>query len=147
MSGGLVAAIAAAALIVVLIVLGLTSSGNNGSPSEQAASRGGKAGKHKGAGGEKKPGVSIQLTATSDVWVCALAADGTRVVNGQILTAGTREGPFRSGKFDLAFGNGGVDLKVNGKPFKVEDTPSPVGYEVSPSGTRLLQPGTRPDCT
>jgi hypothetical protein len=147
MSGGLVAAIAAAALIVVLVVLGLTSGGNNGSPSEQAANRGGKAGKHKGAGAQKKPGVSIQLTATSDVWVCALAADGTRVVNGQILTAGTQEGPFRSGKFDLAFGNGGVDLKVNGKPYNVEDTPSPVGYEVTPSGTRLLQPGTRPDCT
>jgi cytoskeleton protein RodZ len=146
-SGGLVAAIAAAALIAVLIVLGLTSGDNGGSPSQQAAHRGAKSGKHKGAGAQRKPGVSIQLTATSDVWVCALAADGTRVVNGQILTTGTQEGPFRSGKFDLAFGNGAVDLKVNGKPFKVQDTPSPVGYEVTPSGTRLLQPGTRPDCT
>jgi len=79
--------------------------------------------------------------------VCALAADGTRVVNGQILTAGSQAGPFHSGKFDLAFGNGGVDLKVNGKPFQVQNTPSPVGYEVTPKGTHLLQPGTRPDCT
>jgi len=134
----------------VVLVLGLTSNSGNDKTNAGHSAGGAKAkqGKHQGTGAAKnKPQVSIQLTATAEVWVCALAADGTRVVNGQILPAGTQEGPFHSGKFDLAFGNGSVDLKVNGKPFQIQNTPSPVGYEVTPKGTHLLQPGTRPDCT
>jgi hypothetical protein len=146
--GIVIAAAATLVLIGALIVLGLTAGDNGGSPSKGADHPAGKAAKkHNGAGAQKKPGVSIELTATAEVWVCALAADGTAVVNGQILQPGTSEGPFRSGKFDLAFGNGSVDLKVNGKPVKIQDTPSPVGYTVTPKGTHLLQPGTRPDCT
>jgi transcriptional regulator with XRE-family HTH domain len=143
-----IAAAATALLIALLVVLGLTAGDNGNSPSKGTGDRSGKtAAKHKGAGAQRKPGVSIKLTATAEVWVCALAADGTAVVNGQILQAGASEGPFHSGKFDLAFGNGSVDLNVNGKPFKIQDTPSPVGYTVTPKGTHLLQPGTRPDCT
>jgi transcriptional regulator with XRE-family HTH domain len=146
--GIVIAAAATLVLIAALVVLGLTSGDDGGSPAKGPADRGGKtAGKHKGAGAQRKPGVSIKLTATAEVWVCALAADGTPVIDGQILQSGSSEGPFHSGKFDLAFGNGSVDLTVNGKPFKVQDTPSPVGYTVTPKGTRLLQPGTRPDCT
>jgi hypothetical protein len=146
LSAGLIGAIAAAILVVVLVVLGVTSNSGNENQSSNAAHHGAKAGKgHKGAG--KPKGVSVQLTATAEVWVCAIAANGTPVVNGEILNTGTQAGPFRSGKFDLAFGNGSVDLKIDGKPFQVKDTPSPVGYEVTPKGTRLLQPGTRPDCT
>jgi len=147
---GVIAALIAVALVAVVLVLGLTSNSGNDNTDAGANADGAKAkqGKHQGtAAAKNKPRVSIQLTAKAEVWVCALAADGTRVVNGQILPAGTQVGPFHSGKFDLAFGNGSVDLKVNGKPFQVQDTPSPVGYEVTPKGTHLLQPGTRPDCT
>jgi cytoskeleton protein RodZ len=147
---GLIGGVVAAALIAVLIVLGLTSNSGNDSSvgSGSKAAKGAKHGTGGKAGGAPRPGqVSIQLTATSEVWVCALAADGTRVVNGQILPVGTQEGPFHSPKFDLAFGNGGVDLKVDGKPFQVQNTPSPVGYEVTPKGVHVLQTGTRPDCT
>ena len=147
---GLIGALIAVALVAVVLVLGLTSNSGNNEPNAGPGGNGAKSkqGKHQGSAAAKhKPQVSIQLTATAEVWVCALAADGTRVINGQVLPAGTQEGPFRSGKFDLAFGNGGVDLKVNGKPFQVQNTPSPVGYEVTPKGTHLLQPGTRPDCT
>jgi cytoskeleton protein RodZ len=148
LSGGVIAAAAALVLIAALVAIGLTIGDDSGSPSRQASGQIPKSGKKgQSAPAQPKPGVSIKLTATSEVWVCALAANGTAVVDGQILQAGSSEGPFRSGKFDLAFGNGGVELQVNGKPFKVQDTPSPVGYEVTSKGTRLLQPGTRPDCT
>jgi cytoskeleton protein RodZ len=143
-----VAAVATLLLIAALVVLGLTAGDNGGSPAKGPGHRAGKPAKgQKGGGAQPKPGVSIKLTATSEVWVCALAADGTAVVDGQILQPGASQGPFHSGKFDLAFGNGSVELTVNGKPFKVENTPSPVGYSVTPKGTNLLQPGTRPDCT
>jgi cytoskeleton protein RodZ len=148
LGAGVFTALAVAALVSVLVVLGLTSdSGDNGQG--QTANRGAKAGKRhqQAVAAKRQSGVSVRLTATAEVWVCALAADGTPVVNGQILTTGTQEGPFRSGKFDLAFGNGGVDLEVDGKPFQVEDTASPVGYEVTADRVRLLPEGSRPDCT
>ena len=147
---GLVGALAVIALVAALLALGLTGGDDNGSNPGPAAS--GKQAKNgKGGGGAapkpKKAGVAIQLSATADVWVCALAGDGTPVVNGEILTAGTQRGPFRSGRFQLAFGNGSIDLRVNGKPFKVEDTPSPVGYLVTPKQVQALPEGSRPDCT
>jgi cytoskeleton protein RodZ len=146
--GWMIAAGATLALGAVLLVLGLTAGGDGGSPAKGTGHQAGKtAGKHKGTGAQRKPGVSIKLTARAEVWVCVLAADGTAVVNGQILQPGVSQGPFHSGKFELAFGNGSVDLTVNGKPFKVQNTPSPVGYAVTPKGTQLLQPGTRPNCT
>ena len=137
------------ALIAALIVLGLTGGDGDGSSSGQPT--GGpsvKKGKKSGvAAGKPKQGVSIQLSAKADVWVCAIAADGTAVVNGEILTTGAQRGPFRSGVFQLAFGNGSVDLKVNGKPFRVQDTPSPVGYQVTKKRVKVLPEGSRPDCT
>jgi Helix-turn-helix domain/RodZ C-terminal domain len=141
-------AAAVVALIAVLFVLGVTG-GDDSNPAGPAAA--GAPPKHGQKGGkaaaQHKPGVSIQLRATADVWVCALAADGTPVINGEILTTGTQRGPFRSGSFQLAFGNGSVDLQVNGKPFAVEDTPSPVGYQVTKKRVRPLPQGSRPDCT
>jgi cytoskeleton protein RodZ len=147
---GFLAALAAAALVVVLVVLSLTggSGDDGGSPSSEPVKGAAKGGKgQQTAAAKRQRQVSIRLTASSEVWVCALAADGTPVVNGEILTTGTQRGPFHSGKFDLAFGNGGIDLEVDGKPFQVKDTPSPLGYEVTRDGVRLLPEGTRPDCT
>jgi hypothetical protein len=145
---GLLAALAAVALVVVLVVLGLTGGSGGGGTSSDATKQAAKARQQRQhAGAAKRRGVKIRLTATAEVWVCAMAADGTPVVNGVILQPGAQEGPFRSGKFELAFGNGGIHLNVDGKPFQVKDTPSPVGYEVTPKRVRVLQPGTRPDCT
>jgi transcriptional regulator with XRE-family HTH domain len=145
----LIGALAVVALIGALIVLGLTGGDDNGSspgPADRGAAtqQGKKGGK---AGAQRKPGVSIELSATADVWVCAIAANGTPVVNGEILSTGTQRGPFRSGAFQLAFGNGSVDLRVDGKPFSVQDTPSPIGYQVTKKRVKLLPEGSRPDCT
>ncbi len=147
-SAGLVAVLALAALAGVVLVLGLTggSGDDTTTPAKQASGKPGKNRQGKG-GAEPRSGVSIRLTASSEVWVCALAADGSRVVDGEILQPGATQGPFHSGSFQLAFGNGGVALKVNGKPFQVKDTPSPVGYRVTPGGVRELPEGSRPDCT
>jgi cytoskeleton protein RodZ len=144
---GLIGASAVAVLILVLVVIGGGGDGDAGSQGE-AANSGAKPGSgQKNAVAQKPKSVSIRLTATSEVWVCAIAADGSTVVNGEILPPGTQRGPFRSKGFDLAFGNGAVDLEVGGKPFQVEDTPSPVGYRVTPKKVRLLPEGSRPDCT
>ena len=98
-------------------------------------------------GGAAANRVAIRLNATAEVWVCAVGADGTPVIDGQILAAGAEQGPFRSKRFDLAFGNGSIELRVNGKPFDVEETPSPVGYRVTANKVTRLPEGSRPDCT
>lgn len=149
LGAGFVAALIAVALLGVLLVLGLTGNSNTGNtagPGNQAGKHPGKAAKHRTAAPKPKPGVSIQLTATGEVWVCALAANGTPVVNGQILTTGTREGPFHSNKFDLRFGNGEVTLQVNGKLFPIASSSSPVDYQVTSDGVRPLPTGSGPTC-
>jgi cytoskeleton protein RodZ len=145
----LIGAGAVAALIGVLLILGLTGGGGNDkSPGPAAAGTNAKKAKTGGKSGARaNRGVSIQLSAKADVWICAIAANGTPVINGEILGTGTQRGPFRSGSFQLAFGNGSVDLKVNGKPVSVKDTPSPVGYQVTKKQVRVLPEGSRPDCT
>jgi cytoskeleton protein RodZ len=145
---GLIGAAVVAALILLLVVIGGGDDDNNARSQGKAVNGGAKQGKgQRSAAAQQQQKVSIQLTATSEVWVCAIAADGSTVVNGEILPPGTQRGPFRSKQFDLAFGNGAVDLDVGGKPFQVEDTPSPVGYRVTPKKVRALPEGSRPDCT
>jgi len=145
----MVGGIAATVLVLALLILVLTSGdeGDDPAPSNPAGQT------TPVAGAEGKPGssgpnrVSIRLGATADVWVCAIGAGGRSVIDGQILAPGTEQGPFRSRRFDLAFGNGGIELLVDGKPFDVEETPSPVGYRVTPQRVTALPEGSRPDCT
>jgi cytoskeleton protein RodZ len=146
---GAIGAAAAALLVVVLVVLGLTSGDGDDEAGSSGLAADGPAKQDKGgqkASSQQPNRVSIRLQATAEVWVCAVAADGTVVVNGEILAPGTEEGPFRSKRFDLAFGNGGIELDVDGEPFGVEDTPSPIGYRVTPKQVSELAEGTRPDC-
>lgn len=146
---GLIGGLAVAALVAVLLVLGITrGGGDTGGSNDPAANGAAKKGKAKEqANAKKRAGVSIELAAKGEVWVCAIAADGTPVINGEILPGGSRRGPFRSQAFALAFGNGSVGLRVNGKPFHIEQTPSPIGYQVTQKRVRVLPEGSRPDCT
>jgi transcriptional regulator with XRE-family HTH domain len=94
-----------------------------------------------------KPGISVRLAARAEVWVCVLNARGQAVVDGQILQAGAEEGPFRSGSFTVSFGNGEVEMQIDGREAEIPATSSPIGYAVDPSGelTRLDE-AERPSC-
>ena len=93
-------------------------------------------------------GVSVRLAASAEVWVCVLDANGQHLVNGQILAAGTEEGPFRSGSFTVSFGNGEVAMLIDGKEAKIPATSSPVGYSIDAAGNLTeLGESERPTCT
>jgi Helix-turn-helix domain len=95
----------------------------------------------------RRPGLSIELTATAEVWVCLLDAGGRPLVNGQILSPGAEEGPFRSGSFTVSFGNGEVSMTIDGKEAEIPATSSPVGYSIDRDGVpEPLAEGERPDC-
>lgn len=146
---GMVGGIAAVVLLLALVVLGLVvgDGDDEASPDNSANQTAQKDEGKRDQSAQEPRRVSILLGATAEVWVCAIGADGTPVIDGQILAPGAQQGPFRSGRFDLAFGNGSIELQVNGRPFAVEATPSPVGYRVTTKRVTVLPEGSRPDCT
>jgi transcriptional regulator with XRE-family HTH domain len=140
--------------LVALVALGLVIAAALGGSSD-----GGKAKEH---GGAKSAGTgtttttgttatqpsrtSVELRATADVWVCLVDDRGRAFVDGETLTPDEVRGPFDAPAFDVTFGNGSVDLTVDGQPAKVPPVAEPLGYRITPSGTRPLDPSSQPTC-
>jgi cytoskeleton protein RodZ len=92
-------------------------------------------------------GVSLQLIASAEVWVCLLDGRDQPLVDGQILEAGAEAGPFRSGSFTVSFGNGEVSMMVDGSEAEIPATSSPVGYSIDLDGKLTeLSETERPTC-
>ncbi|HWA53078.1 MAG TPA: helix-turn-helix domain-containing protein [Solirubrobacterales bacterium] len=148
-----VLAVIAVAVVAVVAIPGGGSSGGS-SPGSPGPSAGSDARAAKPA--EKKPqvpppssrpGVSVRLTARAEVWVCVLNGSGKALVDGQILQAGAEEGPFRSGSFTTSFGNGEVEMRIDGRKARIPATSSPVGYAIGASGgLSELEEAERPTC-
>jgi helix-turn-helix protein/uncharacterized protein DUF4115 len=142
----LAAAIASVILVAILVVVAVSSSGGGGSGGG-GHGRGERSIANRRAPA-KKPGLSLRLTATAEVWVCLLDGRGEPVVNGQILEAGAEAGPYRSGSFTVALGNGAVRMMVNGRQAEIPESSSPVGYSIAAGGAlREIPEGERPSCT
>jgi cytoskeleton protein RodZ len=149
------AVLVSAGLVAVLVAVGILSGGDESSeapaPRPQRQVTAGERNESPVSApppAPRKPGLSLQLTATAEVWVCLLDASGAPLVNGQILASGAEEGPFRSGSFTVSLGNGEVSMTVNGQQASIPETPSPVGYTIGSGGElRELSDGERPTCT
>jgi hypothetical protein len=135
----------------IVVVLGLTGGSQTGK---------GHAGAGPGAGAQAPPNttstagsspqpsaVSLWLRSTGTVWVCLVDDRGHPLVNGLTLSAGEARGPFRAGGFKVTFGNGAVQMEVNGKPFEVPQLAEPLGYQVTRQEVRQLATAARPTCT
>ena len=94
-----------------------------------------------------KTGVTVELAASAEVWACLLNAKGKPLVDGLILEAGAKEGPFHSGSFTVSFGNGEVKMLIDGREAEIPATSSPVGYAIDSAGklTKLGE-AERPTC-
>ncbi|HEU4600147.1 MAG TPA: RodZ domain-containing protein, partial [Solirubrobacterales bacterium] len=94
------------------------------------------------------PGHSLALVADAEVWVCLLDGKDRPLVKGTILAAGEEAGPFRSGSFTLALGNGAVTMTVDGKQQNLPEPASPIGFRVGTDGkVSEIPEGERPTCT
>lgn len=94
-----------------------------------------------------QPGVEVTLAATGEVWVCLLDGGEETLIDGEILEDGMDAGPFRSSRFEVALGNGSVEMTVDGKEADLPPSSSPVGYEIASDGeVNALEEGERPDC-
>ena len=93
-------------------------------------------------------GMALSLTTTAELWVCLLDANGDPLVDGVVLPAGAEEGPFRSGSFTVSFGNGEVEMQIDGRESDIPESSSPLGYDVGRGGELSpLSEGERPTCT
>ncbi len=143
--GRILAVVVVAALIGILVAIGLAGRGNDSSgDGSRPASR---AGSRQAPPPAKAPGVAVSLEATDEVWVCLLDSAKKPLIGGQILTAGAQEGPFRSNGFTVAFGNGAVEMEIDGSPAPIPASSSPLGFAVDSEGELTeLEEGERPDC-
>jgi len=90
--------------------------------------------------------VSVELRATDLVWVCLVDERGRPDVNSETLTAGETRGPYDGSGFEATFGNGSIELSVDGQPAKVPQLGEPVSFRITPDGTHRLSPGGGPTC-
>lgn len=150
LSTGAWTAIVTIGLIAVLVAVGLSSGGEGLVKTEPAPRRSTRPRTQAHAKVERIRAqiVSVRLAAKAEVWVCLLDASGKPLIDGRVLSAGTQEGPFHSGSFTVAFGNGEVAMKIDGQQASIPETVSPIGYSIGSSGKlEKLSEGERPTCT
>jgi transcriptional regulator with XRE-family HTH domain len=140
-----------AALIGAAIAIGVVAGGDETKAPKPTGTRKKEEGGAQPAGTTAAPrtasGVSVQLAARAEVWVCLVDARGSQLIDGQILEAGAEEGPFRSSSFTVSFGNGEVSLRVDGSEAEVPATSSPIGYRIGADGAlSQLDEAERPTC-
>ncbi|HEY1356610.1 MAG TPA: RodZ domain-containing protein [Solirubrobacterales bacterium] len=144
--GRILIVLVVAALIGIVVAIGLAGGGGNSSGKKSNAA----AKKSHSQGATTKaavPGIGVSLEATDEVWVCLLDADEKPVIDGEILAAGERRGPFHSKGFSVAFGNGSVEMEIDGSPAHLPESSSPIGFAVDEKGhLSELQEGERPEC-
>jgi cytoskeleton protein RodZ len=148
----LVGAAIAVAILAILLVLGLTAN-DEGDGTKSSDSSRSEARRHRKQSSAASPvpaaprgKVKLEVVAARPVWVCVVDSRDRPRVAALTLAAGDHEGPFTSRSFKVTIGNGGGDLKINGKLRDTPDRAVPLGYEVSVSGTRVLPANERPTC-
>ena len=137
-------------VVIGLVIVGLIG-GSGGGGNEKGANRkdaGTKAVSPATTTARTTPSdeVSVKLRATAPVWVCLVDERGTPVVDSETLSADDSRGPFRSARFDVTFGNGSVEMTVDGQPANIPQVAQPIGYRISPTGMRELAPSSDPTC-
>jgi transcriptional regulator with XRE-family HTH domain len=143
-------AVALLAAVVGVAILVSALSGGGSTRSSSSAPGGQHAGApsgHQAQPSPRPPATSLRLTATAEVWVCLLDGSGKPLIDGQILQPGSEAGPFRSRRYSMSFGNGSVELDVDGSPANTPEASSPIGYSIGEDGSlREIPEGERPEC-
>ncbi len=88
----------------------------------------------------------LTVQATGQVYVCLKAAGGRTPVDGVILTAGGRKGPYRSSRLRLLLGNGEARITVNGRRRTVPPVANGIAYDITATRVRTLPRSAWPKC-
>jgi hypothetical protein len=146
------------AIVAFLFVLGLTGGDDNNDGratrerqgTQETPQRDRNREQPAGQAQEEQPrrprNVRLEVVPARNVWVCVVDAKGNERVGGVIVTQGDRQGPFRSRSFRVTLGNGGGDLRINGRRRDTPERSKPIGFLVRSSGIRELPAGKLPTC-
>jgi hypothetical protein len=135
-----------AALLGLVIVGSLGGSDDGGDVADRRGGTAADSPAETTTNSERASEVSLELRSTGAVWVCLVDDDGRAQVNGETLTADEVRGPFDSSGFEVTFGNGSVEMTVDGEPAEIPPVAEPLGYRVTPSGVRELDSSSQPSC-
>jgi len=149
-----VAAVVAVLVIVGLVVVGSIGGSDNGSGNGKKPVAQGNGTKASGrtttntttTSTTRAGQVSVELRATAPVWVCLVDDSGTPVVDSETLDTNESRGPFSAGGFEVTFGNGSVEMTVDGEAASIPQAAEPLGYRITPAGVRKLDPSSQPTC-
>ena len=135
-------------LFALLLILGLTGEededGSDRSAATTTEKRPAKRARRRRPARKPRPAtVALQITPTGPTYLCVDRGPGTeQIFEGTI----SEEQTFRGKKLRINLGRTAVELRVNGKPFPLEETSNPVGYEFSRTGSKQLDTTQRPTC-
>ena len=139
-------------VLVGLVIVGSIGGSDNGSGNERGGNGKDQASTATGPAPAKPTTttpsgkVSVELRATATVWVCLMDDTGTPLVDSETLSADEARGPFSASGFDVTFGNGSVEMTVDGQPARIPQAAEPLGYRITSSGVRKLDPSSQPTC-
>lgn len=145
--------------LVALIVVGLVIVGSIGGSDDGGGTEKNPKGKDRGTKAAGPPAatttattttsageVTVELHSTATVWVCLVDDGGNPLVDSETLTTDESRGPFTAAGFEVTFGNGSVEMTVDGEAERIPDVAEPVGYRITPSGVRELAGSAQPTC-
>jgi hypothetical protein len=146
----LLTGLVAAAVLGLVIVGSLGGSDNGGDAADRRGGTAAGSGATNTTTGETSDAeasvVSLELRSTGTVWVCLVDDEDRAPVKGETLTANEVRGPFDSRAFEVTLGNGSVEMTVDGEPTEIPPVAEPLGYRITPSGVRELDPSSQPTC-
>lgn len=146
-------ALGVAAVLVFLLILGITGGSDEGTEPDRGAAEtpaeapGEEPPAEKPGAGREPSELSLTVSPVGTVWVCLVDDRGRELIDGETLIAGGSQGPFQSDRFLVTFGNGQVEMRVDGEDANIPAAANPLGYEVTARGVEELAEPERPTCT
>jgi len=136
-------------VLVALAIIGLIG-GEDEAGKESSSSEGQNAQSDRGRRPEPKPRrrrqaardvATLNVAPTVPTYVCVDTGPGTEVLFEGTLASSRR---FRAKRVRLNLGKTSARLTANGKAVPLEPSPTPVGYDVTPTRVQPLEAGQRP---
>jgi cytoskeleton protein RodZ len=157
---GAFVAVAVVGVLVLLLVIGLLGGNGKEAPGPTSASTAAKSAAAKAraarvAAARRRAAarraanasrVALEIRPTAQVWVCLQDAKQKKLISGVVLDPSGKRQRFTSKSFTATFGNGSVNLIVNGKKLDVPASANPIGYSITPKGAKTLDQSKRPTC-
>jgi cytoskeleton protein RodZ len=134
------------AVLILLAIIGLIGGEDNGAKKESSSEGQGSQAERPKKAKPRKPKAAATVATlgvepTVPTYVCVDTGPGTEIVFEGTLDSVRK---FKGKRVRLNLGKTSAKLTANGKAVAVEPSPSPVGYDITPTKVQPLAAGKRP---